>query len=150
MNFFKYFRFVLILFELVAIGQSSAAQHNKEVTLMDFVKIKDGKKAEAMYFYENNWKLYREEALKRNIIQSYRLIEAAPDSLNNFDLILVTVYKDSAQYSKSEENFRPVLAALRPNGPALLNNLKPADFRLNVFFKITRILFTSTKRNADE
>ena len=117
---------------------------------MDFVKIKDGKKAEAMYFYENNWKLYREEALKRNIIQSWQLAEATPDSLNNFDLILITVYKDSVQYSKSEENFRPILAALRPNGPVLLNNFKPADFRVNVFFKITRTLFTSTKRNPDE
>jgi hypothetical protein len=117
---------------------------------MDFVKIKDGKKAEAMYFYENNWKLYREEALKRKIIHSYRLVEAVPDSVGNFDLILVTVYNDSVQYPKSEENFRPILAALRPNGPALLNNLKPADFRENVFFKITRTLFISTKRKHDE
>jgi hypothetical protein len=117
---------------------------------MDFVKIKDGKKAEAMYFYENNWKLYREEALKRKIIQSYQVMETMPDSLNNFDLILITVYKDSAQYSKSEENFRPLLATLRPNGPVLLNNVKPADFRVNLFFKTTHTLFTSAKRNTDE
>jgi hypothetical protein len=135
---------------LSSVQLKTSAQDNKEVTLMDFVKIKDGKKPEAMYFYENNWKLYREEALKRNIIQSWQLMEVIPDSLNNFDLILITVYKDSAQHLRSEENFRPILSALRPNGPVLLNNLKPADFRVNVFFKTTRTLFTSTKRNPDE
>jgi hypothetical protein len=139
-------RFFLIVIIIVVLSQSTAAQTIKAITLMDFVKIKDGKKAEAMFYYENNWKLYREEALKRNIIQSWQLVEATPDSLNNFDLILITVYKDSAQYAGSEENFRPILSALRPNGPALLNNLKPADFRENVFFKVTRTLFTSAKK----
>lgn len=127
-----------------------AQQQSKPVTLMDFVKIKDGKKAEAMYFYENNWKLYRDIALKRNIIQSYQLVEVTPDSLNNFDLILITTYKDSAQYLKSEQNFAPILKEARPNGPALLNQLNPADFRQNVFFKITQAIFSSGKTKEDE
>jgi hypothetical protein len=117
------------------------AQKNKEVILMDFVKILPGKKAEAMFFYENNWKLYRDEALKRGVIRSYEIVESKADTLDNFNLVLITVYTDSVQHSRSEANFEPILRSLRPNGPVLLNELKPSDFRKNVFFKVLKPLF---------
>lgn len=122
------------------------AQKSKEIVLMDFVKVVPGKKAEAMFFYENNWKVYRDAAVKKKVIKSYELVEANADSLNNFDLILITVYADSVQYSKSEENFAPLLKQLRPNGPVLLNETKPNDFRKNVFFKIVNPVFYSTSK----
>lgn len=100
-----------------------------------------------MFFYENNWKLYRDAAVKKKIIKSYELVETKADSLNNFDLILITVYKDSAQFAKSEANFAPLLKILRPNGPVLLNDTKPNEFRKNVFFKIVnRVLYSSKKK----
>ncbi len=129
----KFFKQLLLLIIVgFGCGLTLMAQTSKPVVLMDFVKIKEGKKAEAMYFYENNWKLYREAAMKKKIIESYQLVESVPDSLNNFDLILITVYSDSIQYTKSEANFAPVLKEIRPNGPAWLNDLKPAEFRQNV------------------
>ncbi len=139
-------RCVALLYFIFIIQLSAAAQSNSAVTVMDFVKIKDGKTAEALFFYENNWKIYRDLAVKKKIIQSYELVKAQPDSLNNFDLILITVYKDSVQFTKSEENFRSILTALRPNGPVLLNSLKPADFRQNVFVKIVQSVYTSSKK----
>lgn len=133
---------VIILICLIGfIPFAGCAQKSKEVILMDFVKILDGKKPEAMFFYENNWKVYRDVAVKKKIIKSYELVEAKADSLNNFDLILITVYADSVQYSKSEENFGPLLKELRPNGPVLLNETKPKDFRKNVFLKIVKPVF---------
>lgn len=102
-----------------------------------------------MFFYENNWKVYRDAAVKKKIIKSYELIEVKPDSLSNFDLILITVYHDSLQHSKSEENLpAPLLKQLRPNGPVLLNSLKPNDFRKNVFFKIVRPVFTHPEKGS--
>lgn len=138
-------RCVALLYLLFAVQLFAAAQTSSVITLMDFVKIREGKTAEAMFFYENNWKLYRDLALKKKIIHSYEMVKARPDSLNNFDLILITVYKDSVQFAKSEENFRSILAELRPNGPALLNGIKPADFRQNVFVKIVQPLYTSSR-----
>jgi hypothetical protein len=135
---------------LFSIQQNGLAQQNKTVSVMDFVKIRNGKKAEALYYYENNWKMYREVAVERGLIHSYQLVIATPDSLNNFDLILITTYKDSAQYLKSEENFQPILKELRPNGPKLLNEIKPADFRQNVFAKITRPIFSSGLKNKTD
>jgi len=38
------------------------------VTLFEAVKIKNEKRAEALYFYENNWKILRENAPEKGII----------------------------------------------------------------------------------
>lgn len=137
-------RVIILICIFGLIPFTGSAQKRNEVIIMDFVKILDGKKPETMFFYENNWKVYRDAAVKKKIIKSYELVEAKADSLNNFDLILITVYADSVQYSKSEENFAPLLKELRPNGPVLLNETKPKDFRKNVFFKIVNPVFYST------
>lgn len=113
------------------------------VTVMDFVQVKEGRRAEAVYFYENNWKVYRDIALKKGFILSYRLEEVVADSAASFNLVLITEYRDSVFYHNSETNFREILSTARPNGPLLLNKLQPADFRTNLFVTITRNLFRS-------
>jgi len=141
---------LVISFFLVFTGFLGSAQQNSSVSVMDFVKVKDGKKAEAIFYYENNWKLYRDIAIKKKVITSYQLVEAVTDSLNNFDLILITTYADSAQYLKSEENFRDIIKSVRPDGPILLNESKPADFRKNVFAKITKLVFSPDKKQKND
>jgi hypothetical protein len=96
-------RCVALLYFLFITQQTGFSQKSNPVSVMDFVKIINGKKAEALFYYENNWKLYRDEALNKNFIQSYQLMEVVPDSLNNFDLVLITVYKDSLQHRDSEK-----------------------------------------------
>lgn len=110
---------------------------------MDFVKIKDGKRDETIYFYENNWKLYRDEAKKRGFIDSYELIETKSEKHADFDLILITRYNGEEQMKNSEKNFEPILKELRPNGPALKNAVQPADFRVNVSFYTGRPLLSA-------
>jgi thiol-disulfide isomerase/thioredoxin len=115
------------------------------VVLMDFVKIKNGNRDEAMFYYENNWKVYREIAFKKGFIQSFEIIEVAPNENNQFDLILITRYANEDQYKNSEKNFEPILKETRPNGALLKNDLKPEDFRENVFFKVGKIAFGPNK-----
>jgi len=112
------------------------------VILMDFVKIKNSKRDEALFFYENNWKVYREAALKKGFIHSYELIEARSETNPAFDIILVTRYKNEEQHKNSEKNFEPILKEIRPNGALLKNDLKPEDFRQNVFLSIGKSIFT--------
>lgn len=116
------------------------------MTTIDFVKIKNNRRQEALFFYENNWKLYRDIAIKKGFIQSYRLLSTTADSIADFNLILITEYADSLQYKLSEERFQQIIKTTRPEGPKLLNELKPADFRQNVFFKQTETLFNSGRR----
>ena len=117
----------------------------KIFSTVDFVKIKDGKRAEAIYYYENNWRLYREEALRRGLIHSYELIDAKSEANSDFDLILITRYLGPVQLRDSEKNFEPILKQMRPNGPILKNEIKPADFRQSVFLYTGESPFTSTK-----
>ena len=130
---YLYFLFLLLSFQVEA----------QTITVMDFVQVKEGHRTEAVFFYENNWKLYRDIAVKKGFILSYRLEEVVADSAGTFNLVLITEYKDSVFFQNSEANFREILASARPNGPLLLNNLQPADFRKNLFVTITRNLFRS-------
>lgn len=123
---------------------SRSAQPVAELFVVaDFVKIKDGRRDEALFFYENNWKIYREEAKKRGVIESFELVDARSEKNADFDLILITRYRGEDQYKNSEKNFEPILKQLRPNGPALKNALKPEEFRQNVFVYNGRSLFAS-------
>jgi hypothetical protein len=131
---------IVSLFSFLLAAKAGYAQ---TVLVMDFVKVKNGRLAETLFYYENNWKQYRDIALQKGFIQSYRLEKTTADSTAAFDLILITEYPDSKAYRKSEENFRDILATTRPNGPLLLNEWKPADFRQNVFVKITETLYRS-------
>jgi len=130
------------LMMLCARGQSK-----NPILTMDFVQVKNGKHQEALYFYENNWKVYRDIALQKGYIQSYRLVTTAADSLANFDIILITEYADSTHLNASEERFQHIIKEVRPNGPKLLNNLKPADFRQNLFLRRAETRFTASQIN---
>lgn len=111
--------------------------------VMDFVKIKNGRRDEAMFYYENNWKVYREAALRDGFIHSYEIVEASSEKNKAFDIVLITRFADEAQANAVEKNFEPILSRLRPNGPILKNEIKPADFRENVFVYNGRSPFSS-------
>ncbi len=116
--------------------------------VMDFVKVKNGRRDEAMYYYENNWKVYREAALKDGLIHSFEIVEASSDKDKAFDIILITRFADEAQLKAVEKNFEPILSRLRPNGPMLKNEIKPADFRENVFVYTGVAPFSSFDRTT--
>lgn len=123
------------------------SQAKAPVTAMDFVKIKHGRRAEALYYFENNWKVYRDAALKKGYITSYSILATPADSAAGFELVLITEYADSVQYNLSEARFEPIIKELRPNGPKLLNQVKPNDFRQNVFFKrATTVVHSAPRR----
>lgn len=120
-----------ILFLILLTLSVNIYAQSEVVTLFEAVKIKNEKRAEALYFYENNWKVLREKALEKGIIHSYEFVVVKPNEKADFDVILITRYKDQAQFEKSEENFRPLLET-RGN-VKLLNETKPDNFRKSVF-----------------
>jgi hypothetical protein len=119
-----------LLFSFAAFA--APAQEVKGYSVIDFVRIKDSHTPEVLYFYENNWKLYRDIALQKGHIRSYQLVRTQPSPTTPCHLLLITEYSDSAQYAVHEERFNAIIKEVRPNGPKLLNNLKPAEFRENV------------------
>lgn len=103
------------------------AQASPGIWVIDLVRIKPGKEKEALYFYENNWLVFREAAKKEGYIKSFRLIRTGKQDVPQFDLMLMTEFPDSASFKKMEENFGIVMRA-RPGGARFLNELRPRDF----------------------
>lgn len=109
------------------------------VTVVSIVKVKNEKRAEADFYYEQNWKQLRKLALAEGIIHSYEFIEAKADEQADFDYLCITRFRDQAQFDKAEENFARLMEPR--GGPKLLNELKPDEFREVVFVKIGKSLF---------
>ena len=99
-----------------------------EIFTIDFVKVVDGNDEEAIYYYENNWKRHRIEAVSRNYIISYQLLVKHSED-GQTDILLITGYASKSEYEKREENFRELMGETRSDGPRLMNGKKPEDFR---------------------
>jgi hypothetical protein len=113
----------------------AGAQQREAIYSIDFVKILNSRYAEARYYYENNWKRLREAAMERKYIQSFRVLQNNTQTAANFDLMLITIYEDSNQYQQSEERFTRLIKELHADGPSLLNEFKPNEFRQALFNK---------------
>lgn len=82
---------------------------------------------------------------KKDILKSYKLLATLADTAANFDLMLITEFEDSVQYTLSEERFQQIIKATRPDGLKFLNELKANDFRQTLFFKQAETLFGADK-----
>ncbi|HMT07254.1 MAG TPA: TlpA disulfide reductase family protein [Pyrinomonadaceae bacterium] len=114
------------------------------IDVVEFVKVVGGNRDEARYYYENNWRVYREAAVKRGIIDSFEYIETATKDAA-FDIILITRYANEEQFKNSEKAFEPILKELRPKGPLLRGTLKPEAFRQIVHSYTGKSIFRSVK-----
>ena len=88
----KFVSYVCVI-NLVVILQVSAQSHR--VSVVDFIKVKNNHYQEALYFYQNNWKVFREVARKQNYVQSFTFFKSVPPDTSKFDFLLITSYSDS-------------------------------------------------------
>ncbi len=137
-----------LIFLFIHTAAIQAQQHNNGIWLVDFAKTKAGHRAEMLYYLEQNWKLYRDSALVKGYISAYRLLETRPDSLGDFDFIMMMEFPDSAAFHDREVHFQPLMKALRPSGPVLLNSLKAAEFRELKFNKEARTVFAAQAKSV--
>ena len=114
------FLFILLIISFSAISQKVAS--------FDIVKVDAQYEKEAMYFYNNNWREFRKEALKQKVITGFEMYRSTIDSTHHFDLTLVTIYKDEKAYASAEEKFRPKMNKISPDGPKYLNEVKRDQF----------------------
>jgi len=114
------------------------------IETVDFIKVVDGRRDDARYYYENNWRLFRDTAAKRGLIQSYEYIDVS--TINPaFDIILITRYSGEEQFKKSEDAFAAIIKELTPNGPFVRGTSKPDEFRQIVYSYMGKPVFSSAK-----
>ncbi|WP_233451019.1 hypothetical protein [Hanstruepera ponticola] len=103
------------------------AQTNDKQSSIDFVTVLNDNHAETLYYYQNNWKVLREAAMKRGYIESYELLEIKPNEATPYSFILITTYANQNQYDSREIHFEELIQA--SGGLKLLNEKTPNDFR---------------------
>jgi len=131
---------VLILF--VAVGHFANSQQmnstgnlnlEDRISTIDFVQVLNNNKAEALYYYENNWKTLRIEALQKEYILSYQFLETPTAVDSPFNFMLITTYGNQEQYNKREEHFGKLIK--KRGALKLMNAKKPSEFRKVIFGK---------------
>ena len=103
------------------------------ISSIDFVQILEGNEQEAKYYYENNWKVLRDKAIRSGYIHSYDFLLTPRSEEAPFDIILITTYSDNEQYALREENF--TLLIEERGDLRLLNEKEPGEFRKVIFGK---------------
>lgn len=100
---------------------------------MQFAQIINDKDEEARHYYLNNWLILRKQAMAKDYIESYDLFETDYSEDSPFNFVLITTFKDQAQYEAREDNFGELIEARGKLN--LLNEVQPNDFRKTVFIK---------------
>ncbi len=125
----KLFLFILVF----CVNFCVFSQQNTKISTIDFVKILNNNKKEIVYYYENNWEVLRKMAIKKNYIVSYQFLETKPNKESPFSFMLITTYKNKAQFNEREKHFDELIKA--KGKLQLLNNKKPGEFRKTLFRK---------------
>jgi len=103
------------------------------ICTIDFIKIQNQHRAECIFYYENNWKVLRVQAIQKEYILSYQLLETPSTPDSPFHFILITTYANKQQYDKREKNFGELIE--KRGELKLLNSKKPGEFRKVIFGK---------------
>ncbi len=97
----------LILLVLI-VGISVFAQvnrpyHNGSVWSIAFIRMKPGMETAYLNYLAGPWKANQEAAKKEGLILSYKIIGVEGHSPNEFNLMLMTEYKDLATMEANED-----------------------------------------------
>lgn len=122
---------VFIILLLTNFTTCGFTQTQKAVGHFDIVTAKVDYEKEVKFYYEQNWLLFRKQALIQKAISAYKLMYTEPDSTNTFSIILYTEFENQAAFDKVEEAFTPIMKWLRPDGPKMLNRITRNEFILN-------------------
>ena len=123
----------LFLMVFLCLNLNVSSQENTKISTIDFVQILNNNKKEVVYYYENNWKILRKMAIKKNYIDSYQLLETKPTKDAPFSFMLITTYKNKKQFDTREKHFEELIKA--KGKLQLLNSKKPGEFRKTIFGK---------------
>lgn len=113
---------------IIVSGCAGTPERSFYATTIDIIQCRGGYERECLHFYEENWLIFREAALEREIISGFQLLRSVEDTTGGVGLVLITDYPDSTAYAEAEKNFQPLMRELRPDGPSLLNEAPRSEF----------------------
>jgi hypothetical protein len=87
---------------------------DKPVWALEFVKVKPGMFAATMGYLDDNWLRLRAEAKRQGAVLNYNRVAGVESGNSDWDILLMTEYKNRAAYDGREKLFDSLLQRL-PN-----------------------------------
>ncbi len=121
------------LYLALLLSDAAMAQSDTGVSTIEFVQILDDNREEALFYYQNNWKVLREMAVRKGYIDSFELLETEFTEDQPYHIMLMTTFANKYQFDKREKRFQELIIA--KGSLNLLNDKKPGAFRKTVYLK---------------
>jgi hypothetical protein len=129
--------FSLLIVPLTALGVNAqqfqsappAAPSNtdKPVWALEFVKVKPGMFAATMGYLDDNWIRLRAEAKRQGAVLNYNRVAGDESSNSDWDILLMTEYKNQAAYDGREKLFDSILKRLPNNTSEVIKGYKKEE-----------------------
>ncbi len=124
---------IIMFLSFLTVCSISYGQQDDKISTIDFVQILNDNKEEAIYYFQNNWKVLRNMAIKKEYIHSFQILEVPISEGDPFQLMLITTYMNEEQYKLREDHFTELIK--EKGALKLMNDKEPADFRKTLFSK---------------
>ena len=85
-----------LIITAIGLAQVKRPYHDGSVWNISFIRIKPGMDTAYMNYVATDWKKEQEASKKAGIILSYKVISSEPHNAGDFNLMLMTEYKDLA------------------------------------------------------
>jgi hypothetical protein len=92
----------LLLLGVSAYAQVSRPYHNGSVWDIGFIKMKPGMETAYLNYIATDWKRSQEEMKKGGLILSYKVLTTESHGANDWNIMLLTEYKDMATMEANE------------------------------------------------
>ena len=136
-----------------------SAQTNSSVWAVDFVKTKDGQQASYLKFIEQNWAHARDFMKEKGIANSYQVLSLPASEKAEWDVLLMTEYKNQAGYEKREAVFkefseyrktRPAIQTVSQINPREISEIKfSRTFHQPVSSETAKIMLAAQTTDAE-
>jgi hypothetical protein len=106
---------------------ASPLNSDKPVWALEFVKVKPGMFAATMGYLDDNWIRLRAEAKRQGAVLSYNRVAGEESSNNDWDILLMTEYKNQATYDAREKLFSSILQRLSNKTSEVIKGYKKEE-----------------------
>jgi hypothetical protein len=142
--------FASLLLPVLSTAQSAPVRPYHDGTVWDitFVKVKPGVGLKYMYFLADEWKREQEALKKANLILNYKVIETEGHSTGDWDLMLMTEFKDLASMEANADKMEAVsMQALSSDDKKMIEGYKDrAEWREIVGNRLAREIVLEPKK----
>jgi|SRR6185369_8343733 len=105
----------VLTLSVVVFAQVHRPYRNGTVWNIGFIRMKPGMETAYLNYIAGDWKREQEALKKEGQIISYKIIQSEAHGSTDFNLMLMTEYKDLATYEKNEEKADALLQTVSGN-----------------------------------